>query len=159
MKKIVLIILSILVLIQFIRPSKNISSDISLNDISNHYSVPENVKSILQRSCNDCHTDNTIYPWYTNIQPVGWWLNHHINEGKKELNFSEFGSYAPKKQNHKLKEIVETVEKNEMPINSYLWVHKDAKLSAGDSKIIKDWATGLSNQIAIRYKLPPDEPK
>ena len=157
MKKTLLIILSLLVLIQFIRPSRNINSEISSNEISGHYSVPENVKSILKRSCNDCHTNNTIYPWYSNIQPVGWWLQYHINEGKKELNFSEFGSYPTKKQNHKLKEIVETIEKNEMPIDSYLWTHKEATLSAGDSKIIMDWARGLSTEITVRYNLPPDE--
>src|SRR6266513_1873362 len=106
-KKILIIILVILVVIQFIRPARNISTTESPNDITKHYEVPDSLKNILAVACNDCHTNNTRYPWYSNIQPVGWWLQWHVNEGKHHLNFSEFASYNPKKQYKKLDESAE----------------------------------------------------
>jgi hypothetical protein len=107
------------------------------------------VAGILQRACNDCHSNNTHYPWYTNIQPVGWWMQHHVNEGKEELNFSEFGTYTAKRQNHKMEEVAEQIKKGEMPLNSYLWIHKDAKLSDQEKEILISWANGLRRQIVV----------
>src|SRR5690348_8692192 len=115
-KRVVLIIIILLVIIQFIRPSRNLSSVQSANDISRHYTVPDTVAHILDRACNDCHSNNTRYPWYTNIQPVGWWMQHHVNDGKEELNFSEFGSYPAKRQAHKLEEVAKQVKDDEMPL-------------------------------------------
>ncbi|MBZ4152212.1 heme-binding domain-containing protein, partial [Escherichia fergusonii] len=77
---------------QAFRPAKNNSNDTS-KDISKSYVVPENVKAILAKACNDCHSNNTKYPWYAEIQPVAWWLNDHIQDGKKHLNFNEFDGY------------------------------------------------------------------
>jgi len=77
-RRILLIIIIILIAIQFIRPAKNQSNDVLTSDISHVYTVPQNVSVILKKACNDCHTNNTVYPWYAQIQPVGWWLNHHI---------------------------------------------------------------------------------
>jgi len=98
------------------------------------------VLQVLKTSCYDCHSNSTAYPWYNNIQPVAWWLNKHVNNGKKHLNFSEFGNYDTKKANHKLDEIVETLEKNEMPLFSYVIVHQNAKLSDAQKKLVMDWA-------------------
>ncbi len=141
-------ILIILVIIQFIRPSKNESTEISANDISKHYTVPENVAGILKRACNDCHSNNTVYPWYSEVQPVRWWLQHHVNDGKKHLDFSEFAKYDAKRQHHKLEELVDEVKEEHMPLDSYLWIHKEAKLSEDDKKVLIDWANGLRAQIA-----------
>jgi len=101
-RKILLIIIVILIGIQFIRPAKNQSADVLTSDISHAYSVPQNVSVILKKACNDCHSNNTAYPWYAEVQPVAWWLNHHIEEGKNELNFNEFAAYAIPKEYHKL---------------------------------------------------------
>src|SRR5215213_8131450 len=108
-KKILLTILAIFIIIQFIRPARNISDEVAATDITKVYSVPADVQQILKVSCNDCHSNNTEYPWYTNIQPVGWWLQHHVNEGKAELDFSKFSTYSPKRQHHKLEEVIEQV--------------------------------------------------
>lgn len=147
-KKIVLVLVILLIVIQFIRPSRNLSAVMSANDISRQYTVPDTVAHILQRACNDCHSNNTRYPWYTNIQPVGLWMQHHVNEGKKELNFSEFGAYTPKRQNHKMEEVGEQIEKGEMPLDSYLWIHKDAILSASEKETLIAWAKDLRSRIA-----------
>lgn len=146
-KKILYGLLIALVLIQFIRPERNISEVPSANDIRVHHAVPAEVESILKRACFDCHSNNTNYPWYTNIQPVGWWLQNHINEGKEELNFSEFAAYSPKKADHKLEEVVELVEEKEMPLESYTWVHKDAVLNAQEIETLVNWAKGLRATI------------
>lgn len=152
-KKILLILLAIFVVIQFIRPSRNISNTVSANDISKHYAVPADVQKILAVSCNDCHSNNTEYPWYTNIQPVGWWMQGHVNEGKTELNFSEFATYPAKRQHHKLEEVIEQVKEDHMPLESYLWIHKDAKLSQPQKEAVVNWASALMNQIASANNL------
>ncbi|MEZ5054504.1 MAG: heme-binding domain-containing protein [Chitinophagales bacterium] len=139
-KKIGLTVLVLLVAIQFIHPKKNISQEISASDITNVRTVPNDVLQILQTACYDCHSNNTVYPWYNTIQPVAWWMNKHINNGKRHLNFSEFGNYDTKKANHKLDEVIETLEKDEMPLFSYVIIHRDAKLSDAQKKLVIDWA-------------------
>jgi hypothetical protein len=101
LKKIGLGILIVIVLLQFIPTKKNQTSIVSSNSIEQKYNTPENVQAILKKACFDCHSNNTVYPWYSHIQPIGFWLNNHINEGKEELNFSEFNSYENKKARKK----------------------------------------------------------
>lgn len=146
-KKILIGLLVVLVVIQFIRPERNVSEIPSQNDIRVHYSVPANVESVLKRACYDCHSNNTNYPWYANIQPVLWWLQDHIEEGKEELNFSEFATYSAKRADHKLDEVIEMVEEEEMPLESYTYIHKDAILSSSEKKLLMDWAADLRKMI------------
>ena len=147
-KRILLILLVLLVIIQFIRPAENHSDKLSANDITLHYPVPDTVLSILKRSCYDCHSNNTSYPWYNRVQPVAWWLNSHVTEGKRELNFSEFASYPLKKQARKLKNTVKEIKEGGMPLNSYLWIHIDAALDQGQKNILVYWADSLQRIIA-----------
>lgn len=156
-RKILLALLVALVLIQFIRPAKNQSPEISANDISRIYSVPANVNDILKKACTDCHSNNTNYPWYNNVQPIAWWLADHIKEGKKELNFSEFSSYPPKKQHHKLEEVIEQVKEGEMPLNSYTWVHKNAVLTEEEKLALSTWADVLRKEIATKNNIVADK--
>ncbi|QMW02017.1 heme-binding domain-containing protein [Spirosoma foliorum] len=149
LRKILLGLLAVLVIIQFIRPEKNQSAVVSANDITTKYAVPADVHAVLKRACFDCHSNNTTYPWYDNIQPVAWWLHHHIEEGKEELNFSEFATYSPKKARHKLEEVGEAVTEGWMPLGSYLWIHTDAKLKPEEAKLVADWAKGLEAQIQV----------
>src|SRR3954454_23140652 len=113
----------ILIVIQFFHPAKNASSTKPANHIAAVYNEPESVSKILDKACNDCHSNNTRYPWYNNIQPVAWWLANHVKEGKQELNFNEFGTYNLRKQYHKLEEVTEQVKEDEMPLGSYTLVH------------------------------------
>jgi hypothetical protein len=154
-RKILWALLIILVIIQFIRPEKNKSTAISANDLSKHYEVPANVQGILKKACNDCHSNNTVYPWYSNIQPVGWWLQNHVNEGKKELDFSEFSKYPPKRQHHKMEEVIEQVKDGHMPLNSYLWIHNEAKLTKEEKESLLIWAGILVDQIEAKYNIKP----
>src|SRR5688572_19617871 len=91
-KKILLIILALFIVIQFVRPERNLSSAEAPGDIFTHYAASDSVKHLVRTVCYNCHSNNTVYPWYSNVQPFAWWLDHHIKEGKGELNFSEFTS-------------------------------------------------------------------
>ena len=133
-------IVAVLVLIQFIHPEKNNGIADGENDITQTVNTSAEVKNILQTSCYDCHSNHTEYPWYANIQPVAGWLAHHVDEGKQELNFSEFKTYKLKRKTHKLKEVVEQLEKAEMPMPSYLWIHKNAVLNQQQKQLLMDWA-------------------
>ena len=133
----------LLVLIQLYRPSKNESEIESKTNIFVSEMVPQKVQDILKTSCFDCHSNNTVYPWYNNFAPVSWWIDDHINEGKKELNFDAWGSYSLKRRNHKLEEIKELLLKGEMPLESYLWIHNDAKLNESQINTVVDWVKVL----------------
>lgn len=139
-KKIGIGLLAVLVIIQFIRPTRNSGEVYGANHISKTVAVPDDVKGILEKACNDCHSNNTDYPWYTNIQPVGWWLNHHVEEGVHELNFSEFGTYKLRRKVHKLEEMAEQVKEGEMPMDSYTWMHSSAKLTDAEKQLLVEWA-------------------
>ena len=146
--KILLSIFIIVVLIQLIRPMPNISDDNS-KSITTAYEVPDDIQKMLQRACADCHSNKTNYPWYSKIQPVAWWLNHHIEEGKEELNFSEFKNYKPKRQKHKLEEIAEQVEAHEMPMTAYTWTHPAAKLTEEQRTQLINWAKAAMEEINL----------
>ena len=148
-------LLAALIIIQFIHPARNQSTVITANDISNVFPVPDSVKTILVKACYDCHSNNTRYPWYSSLQPADWWLNDHIKDGKKELNFSEFGSYKLLKQAKRLKKSAKEVDEGEMPLDSYLWIHKDAVLTPVEKKTFMTWANDLSAQLFA--KVPPEE--
>ena len=135
MKKILLGILIVIILIQFIRPEKNISSE-SINDISTVMDVPENVQEIIKTSCADCHSNTTKYPWYSEIAPVSWYLASHVNDGKKHLNFSEWAAYNNNQKEHIIKDLKKELKSKEMPLNSYLWTHKEAVVSPEQYKTL-----------------------
>lgn len=151
-KKILYVLLAALVIIQFIRPSKNQSTGSNAYEINTKFIMPADVKAVMEIACYDCHSNNTRYPWYANVQPVAWWLQGHIIDGKKELNFSEFTIYAPKKQYRKFKEIKEMISTGEMPLESYTWIHKNAVLSKEQATAITEWC---DENMA---KLPAPEP-
>jgi len=151
-KKILLGILILLVVIQFFRPEQNLSDD-NTHHISKMYVVPAEVSDVLKVACNDCHTNKTTYPWYSNVQPVAWWLDHHVTDGKRHLNFSAFTNTSIARQNHKFEEIIETVEEAEMPLPSYTWLglHPEANLTDAQKKTIMDWAQQQMDLLKEKY--------
>ena len=117
------------------------------NDFIERLAPPDAVAAVLKTSCYDCHSYKTKYPWYTSIAPISWWIGHHIEEGRKHLNFSEWGKYTQKQQQHKLEECGEEVEKNKMPLASYLWVHGEAKLSEAQATLLINWFKEKENSF------------
>ena len=152
LKKILIGLGIVLVVIQFFRPEKNESNDLTY-DIATKYDVPNDVSHLLQVSCNDCHSNKTEYPWYANVQPVAWWLDHHVQDGRKHLNFSEFTTLPLFVQNHKLEEVIEMVDEHEMPLPSYtyLGLHSEAKLSDEQRTKINDWAQAQMSYLKDTY--------
>jgi hypothetical protein len=142
-RKILIALVAVLIIIQFLQPGKNIAEGISENDITKVYEVPGNVLKTFQQKCYDCHSQNTHYPWYYNIQPIGWWMDYHVREGKDELNFSEFKTYDTKRANHKLEELAEVVNEGSMPLQSYIWMHGDAKVTSEEAQSIISWVESL----------------
>lgn len=152
-RKILWVLVLALVIIQFFHPDKNINNSVEAeaHDISKVMPVPDKVEDILQKSCYDCHSNNTNYPWYAEVQPVSWWLNHHIEEGKHEVNFNEFSTYSLRRQYKKLEEIVEQLKEDEMPLSSYTLIHKDAQLTPEQKSLVTAWANAAIDTMKARY--------
>jgi len=141
LKVVIIIILIGFIAIQFIRPEKNSGSKESVNDIAMVLTVPSSVHQSLKDACYDCHSNNTNYIWYFNVQPVGLMMNNHIKEGKAELNFSNFEINPDK-----MKEIAEVIEENEMPLKSYRMLHKKARLDDTRKNELIVWAESESGR-------------
>ncbi len=144
MVKILKVIAVVLVLafiaLQFYRPEMTNPPIVEAETIAASAQIPENVQTLLKRSCNDCHSNETVYPWYSNVSPFSWKLAEHIEEGRRELNLSVWNTYSGKKKRSKLDEICEQATTGEMPHNQYLWIHAEARLSEEDKKLLCDWA-------------------
>ncbi len=150
-KKILWVLLAAFIIIQFFHPTKNQSIEVLPTDISRNYQVPADVQTILAKACNDCHSNNTHYPWYNNFQPVAWWLNNHVLDGKRHLNFSEFTTMRVAKQYKRMNDCIETIKKNEMPLESYTWIHKDAILNDSEKQTLYAWCNTVRDSIKAKY--------
>jgi hypothetical protein len=139
-KKSLVAIVGLFIGIQFIQPAHNKSEQVLPTNIVQMYTVPANVQNVLQNACYDCHTNNTDYPWYVNIQPVGWMMASHIKDGKANLNFSDFGAYSKRKQTN--------IREGSMPVSSYTWMHPLAKLSDEKKRLLIDWATNTKDSLS-----------
>ncbi|MFD2530248.1 MULTISPECIES: heme-binding domain-containing protein [Polaribacter] len=149
LKKILVFLLVVLVIAQFFGPEKNDGEMTSVAAFVSETNPPEDVKKVLETTCYDCHSDKTVYPWYSNITPVNYWLDDHIKDGKKHLNFSKWSSYSLKKKEHKMDELYEEVEKGEMPLDSYTWTHADANLTQEQINAVVTWG----KKVQADYKL------
>ncbi len=160
-KTVLLILVAALVVIQFFGIEKNQNAGEQPNNISKQFAVSAEVESILKTSCYDCHSNNTVYPWYASVQPVAWWLQGHVNEGKEELNFDEFAAYKPRRQFKKMDEAIELVKKGEMPLSSYTLAHGDARLSQSQKEILVLWFDGIIQELKSKNpgSAPADEEK
>ena len=151
-KKILFIGLIIFLLMQLYQPARNESfeQDITAN-FTKVYNVPKNVEAIVRTSCYDCHSNNTNYPWYSNVQPVGFFMEHHIKEAKEDLNFDEWGKYSKRKQENKLDRIVKQIKSDEMPLASYTLIHKNARLTTVQKKEVMDCISKIKDSISSQY--------
>lgn len=137
----------VLVGIQFIPTERNQNDTVPKTDFMVANIVPVSVMKTIRVSCYDCHSNNTSYPWYNKVQPMAWYLQHHINEGKDELNFNEWGNYSNRRKKSKLRSIISQIEGNEMPLGSYTLVHKDANLSNESKTELIDYMNLLKDGL------------
>ena len=144
-KKILYVLIIVTAGIQFIRIDKTkpeINPSIDYQKIAN---VPDDVLNILKASCYDCHSNETSYPWYSNVAPVSWFLKNHINEAREHVNFSEWGKYTDEKQFKIREECKEEIEEEEMPLNSYTLMHSDAALDENKKNVLLTWFGNKNN--------------
>jgi hypothetical protein len=143
-----LALLVVFIALQLVRPVPNAGVAEGPDSIVAHHDVPEDVRAILRRSCYDCHSDYTTYPWYARVQPVRWWLDSHIREGREHLNFSVFGRYDTRSAVQTLDEIVNTLIAGSMPLKSYTWIHREAALTKAEVDMVADWAEDLIDELS-----------
>ena len=148
-KKIALSGIGFFLLMQLYQPARNIDyGPVNAMHFSRIFSAPVKVQTILQTSCFDCHSNNTNYPWYSYVQPVRLFLDGHINEGKENLNFSEFGTYSKRKQRSKLDRMIKQIQSDEMPLDSYTIIHKNAILTKESKAVLLNWMEKKSDSIS-----------
>ena len=132
---------------QFYRPAMtNATVDPSRTVEARLHVTPE-VKAILARSCNDCHSNQTRFPWYSYVAPVSWTLASHIREGRDHLNFSDWASYDEEDQDRLLHNICSITRRGVMPLHNYLFIHRDAKLTDSDVKTLCDWTNAERDRL------------
>lgn len=140
-----MVLLAVAVLIQLARPEKNISPSPAGKAFVDTFKVSEQVNAILAVSCYDCHSNNTNYPWYSEIQPMAWLMENHIIEGKDKLNFDDLPPNGSRRLNSKFTQITKQIEQDKMPLTSYLWMHEGASLSLADKKLLVDYFNSLTD--------------
>jgi hypothetical protein len=150
LKRIVLGFVIVLAGIQFFRPDRNNPLVDPARSVDATATVPVAVAAVLKRSCYDCHSSETRWPWYSAIVPMGWGVADHVKEGRSHLNFSEWGVYPPKKRVGILEKICDEVREGQMPLKQYLWLHRDARLSEADWKSVCDWSTDEADRLTKR---------
>lgn len=132
-KKIVLGLMTLLLIAQLIPTGK------TNPEVTAEFSENQSLKAIFKRSCYDCHSNETNWPWYSDVAPISWLVVHDVKEGRKHLNFSTWNDLPPKKKEHKKEEILEQIEKGEMPMTLYTFIHRNAKLLEAEKGMIKTW--------------------
>jgi hypothetical protein len=142
------VLLAAFVVAQVVRPDRENPREDPARTLEATLHPPAEVVAILTRACADCHSSRTRWPWYTNVAPVSWWTAHHVKEGRREVSFSDWGAYSTRKQAHKLEEICEQVTDGGMPLSSYLVIHRDAKLSKDDVRVLCEWTTHEHERLA-----------
>lgn len=137
------VLLVLILVIQLLPRTLNQGRGIKEKDISSVYPMPENVQTIFKRSCYDCHSNHTEYPWYAHLQPVRYLMDKHVEQGKEVFNFNVYATYSIRKKAHKLESLKTSVKDGSMPLHSYLLLHKDAKLSPQDLALVLGWLRGV----------------
>ena len=144
-KVVIVLAVFLFISIQFIVPEKNISNIPSGKNFADGFKVDVNVYGLLSVSCFDCHSNNTRYPWYANIQPIGWFMADHINDGKRKLNFDSLTTYGKRKIASKFTQIVKEIKKGDMPLNSYVIIRQNANLNESDKQVLIDFFNSRLN--------------
>ena len=148
---VVVILIALLVIAQFVRPDMSLPNSDPAHSIERSVAVPPQVDQILKRSCYDCHSSKTRWPWYAKVAPSSWLLASDVNDGRKAMSFSEFATYTPKKQAHRMNDICEQVKGGDMPLWFYLPLHPAAKLSDADKQTLCTWSSGERAKIIAAH--------
>lgn len=145
-----LLLMVVLIGVQFYRPEKNISRQApGPEDFLVKHSAPDEVRRLFSVACYDCHSNHTRYPWYAEIQPVGWWLTKHVDEGRDSLDLSSLGEAPAKKQAKRIDAMIDVITDRSMPMPEYTWIHRDAKFDANQIKLLTDWLSQVREKLGV----------
>jgi hypothetical protein len=157
LKWVAIVLAGIFAVMQLIRPARTNPPVDESRALARQMQLTPEASAILNRSCNDCHSNQTRWPWYSNIAPISWFLINHVNEGRRQMNFSDWAQYDRSEQAGYLKRICREVQSGGMPIHSYLWLHGDARLSSEDVKTLCDWASSESQRLSQTSEKAADD--
>ena len=143
--------------IQFLGPGKTNPPVEDSQTLMVQLEVTPKVKNILERACQNCHSYETQWPWYSNVAPISWFVIDHVNHARREMDLSNWGQYDRNKMIHKLEELCELVEQGEMPLPPYLWMHDEAYLAAEDVRILCEWSTTERERLMEIATNSPEE--
>ena len=135
LKTAVLILVVVVILAQFIR------IDRSNPPVGSEISAGPSIQPVLRRVCYNCHSNETVWPWYSRVAPVSWLVGSDVSEGRQHLNFTEWGTYDSGTQSHKLRGIAEEVRSGDMPPWYYSLIHREARLSPSERSQILAWTS------------------
>ena len=147
-RRVLLAVVAMLAVVQLIPVARTNPPVDAAQTMSETIPVPSGIASILGRSCQDCHSSQTVWPWYSQVAPLSWFLVNHVNEGRGEMNVSEWGRYTARRKDRKLKEICEQVTRGKMPLETYTLLHPQARLSDLDRKALCDWSETARKNMA-----------
>ena len=146
--KVILVIVGIVLASQLYRPARTNPTVQPQNELSSHTQMPAEVSQILNRSCSDCHSNKTTWPWYSKVAPVSWVVADDVVEGRRHMNLSEWGSYPLKRQLKKIEDICDEVKDGGMPLKSYTWIHKGTALSQPERDTVCKWSQAEHSRLA-----------
>ncbi|HEX8160928.1 MAG TPA: heme-binding domain-containing protein [Pyrinomonadaceae bacterium] len=152
LKWLAVVVAVVFVCIQFVRPRMTNAAIDGSRTVGARLRVTPEVGNILARSCNDCHSQQTRFPWYSRVAPVSWLLDDHIREGREHLNFSDWAAYDAEEQDLLLQNTCRLARRGAMPIPSYLYIHRDAKLSEADVKTLCDWTNAERERLGAKQE-------
>jgi hypothetical protein len=159
MKKVLFALLAVFIIIQFISIDKTNPPVDKSKDFLALKKTPQDIAQLIRNSCYDCHSNETKYPWYAKIQPVAWYLKDHIDEGREELNFSEFANYEAIRQAKKMRKSANEIEEGEMPLESYTLIHQKAKLTSEQKEKLQKYFTSIKEQIMQENNISEEQMK
>jgi hypothetical protein len=147
LKRIVLGFALVFAGLQLFRPDRTNPPLDAAQSVQSAAAVPPEVGAVLKRSCYDCHSNETRWPWYSGVAPMAWGVANHVKEGRAELNFSDWGTYPVRKRVALLEKMCDEVREGQMPLKQYLWLHRDATLSEADWKSVCDWSMDEAGRL------------
>jgi hypothetical protein len=142
-----LAVVILFVSVQFVRPNKTNPPVVQAQAIEAHVRITPEVAGIFERACKDCHSNQTEWPWYTQVAPVSWYVADHVNHGRKHLNFSRWSAYDREQADFLLGAMCMTAERGRMPLSSYTRLHHSAKLSPADIQTLCSWSQAERRRI------------
>ncbi len=159
LSRILLILVIVILAIQLYRPAHTNPPEDPTQHLKAVAQVPAEVDQIFARSCNDCHSNRTVWPWYSKVAPVSWLIASDVNDGRRHLNFSEWTALTPQRQQRRLAEICSEVDDGEMPLKQYTWIHKETPLDRQQRDVVCAWTKQEQQRVTERTGVPVPPPR